>query len=332
MFPVGLLTPQAQLLRSASRRIDMAPSRSCLLLMALVLVGAAACSSGSTDTGTSPVHVASSHPSSVTAPSATGNRPSTPRRGKHLSPDRIVGPYAASVLVDAALVRHGHTYDVVTSWSSTRPRHQGERALLVTTRSGSRALRWTQARAIRLLRSFPDRDPTADSALSPLLVATATSLAPGTRAVVAGGDGATLLPFEQVARDTGSGWQTFDVPRLHGDETAYVSGQVVLPDGRLVVALAAWSGDRAARRSRPPQWSDAHHGLWVTHGEDWSRWVPFTPTLARGSSFDLEPGTGSAYSSLGASTRGDAAVWFVAQDMVFASPDGRVFRRVELTS
>ena len=291
-----------------------------LLLLALVASG---CSSDPSAPAP-PTVTAAGSPTVSAAPSAW-------RQPRPLSPERVVGPYAASRLVDVVLVRRGDTWDATSSWSSTWPGHEGERAILVTDRSGSRALRWTQARAIALLSSSPPRDTRAERVLAPLLVATATSLAPGTRAVVAGGDGATLLPFERVARDTGSGWEVFDVPRLFGDEMAHVSGQVVLPDGRLLVDLPAWSGDRFARGKRPAIWSRAHHGLWVSDPEDWSSWEPFTPRTAPDSSFDVEPGPGPAYSSLGASTRGDGAVWFVAQGTVLASPDGRVFRPVRLT-
>lgn len=122
------------------------------------------------------------------------------------------------------------------------------------------------------------------------LVATpVTSLAPGTRAYVAGGDGATLLPFRAAARSTSNGgWKAFSVPKTHGDQ-AYTEGQVVLPDGRLLVLLDAWSSDRG---SRP---GPENHGLWASHGDDWSSYSPyrpaFSPALRNGESIDFLGGT-----------------------------------------
>ena len=65
----------------------------------------------------------------------------------------------------------------------------------------------------------------------------------------AGGDGATLLPFELVLRsdDLGETWRSFELPEFDG-ERAYVAGSVVTSDGRLLSLLNNFSGDRRNRR------------------------------------------------------------------------------------
>lgn len=140
-----------------------------------------------------------------------------------------------------------------------------------------------------------------------LLTSPVTSLAVGTRAFVAGGDGATLLPFQAVARSTDdAAWQGNVVPRTDGDR-AYVEGAVVLPDRRLLALLGAWSSDRGPARPGPE-----YHGLWVSAGDDWSHYAPYRPTfspaLAQGgpvTSIDAQPGGSrrSAYGLVFATTR-----------------------------
>jgi hypothetical protein len=97
----------------------------------------------------------------------------------------------------------------------------------------------------------------------------------GTTAYALGSDGATLFPFERVARSTdgGESWTTYDVDRVEG-ELAYLGGGAVLNDGSLLVLLGNWSGDR---RRRP---SEVWHGLWITDQSDWSRFAPWQPTYS----------------------------------------------------
>ncbi|NHC22037.1 hypothetical protein G6553_02465 [Nocardioides sp. IC4_145] len=54
-----------------------------------------------------------------------------------------------------------------------------------------------------------------------------------------------------------------------------MSGAVVLPDGRLLVLLPVWSGDRAGRPSA------VHHCLWVSAGADWSSYRPWAGDVQR---------------------------------------------------
>lgn len=82
---------------------------------------------------------------------------------------------------------------------------------------------------------------------------------PSTMALVEGGDGATNLPFGavHVSRDGGDTWE-----RISQDEqpAAYVGTAAVLPDGRLLAHLHAWSDDTE-------QPADRSHGFYV--GADW---------------------------------------------------------------
>ena len=153
---------------------------------------------------------------------------------------------------------------------------------------------------------------------SRLVAASAVSLRRGVVASVAGGDGATLLPFEMASRsiDGGRTWTSYDVPLTRG-ERGYVTGQVVLPGGRLLVLLDAWSGDR------PDRPSGRHHGLWVSNGSDWSTWSAFEPTFAGPVRSSL-PGR-SAVTGLGGSASGAGVVWVrTADDRVQVSTDGAV--------
>jgi hypothetical protein len=158
-----------------------------------------------------------------------------------------------------------------------------------------------------------------------LLTSEVLSLADGTRAQQGGHDGATLDPFERVARSTDDGpWELFDVPHTGGQQ-AYTGGQVVLPDGRLLVLLDQWSGDRRDRASR------VWHGLWTSRGDDWSSYrpwrprfspalpagaLPWGPLTALGASADPGPGSGGV-------------VWVTTSNRLYVSVDGaRSFREL----
>jgi hypothetical protein len=117
--------------------------------------------------------------------------------------------------------------------------------------------------------------PAPDDLLAWPLPSLVESPSEGTMAYALGGDGATLFPFEQTARSTdgGESWTTWDVPTVAG-QRGYLNGGVVLDDGRLLVLLGNWSGDR------PQRPSSIHHGLWVSDGDDWGRFTPWEPTYS----------------------------------------------------
>ena len=114
------------------------------------------------------------------------------------------------------------------------------------------------------------------------------SLRPGVEALIGGGDGATLLPFELVSRNGGAP-QRITEPR--GTQTA---GAVVLADGRLLALLTSEPG---------------RYALWVSDRDDWTRYVPYDVGPARAT-------------SLGASAAPDPVVWLQTSDYgVFVSTD-----------
>ena len=93
---------------------------------------------------------------------------------------------------------------------------------------------------------------------------------PGTTAVIGGADGATLFPFVDVSRlDRASGaWRQTLQP---GAPRAYVGPQAVLPDGRLLVNVQAWSDATFKNPGARP------NGVYASDGADWSTLVRLEP-------------------------------------------------------
>jgi hypothetical protein len=92
------------------------------------------------------------------------------------------------------------------------------------------------------------------------------------QAVQVGGDGATLFPWDAVLRSTdGATWTAYDGPHR---PTAYGEALAVLPDGRLVFDVEAWSDQRLHRPAARPI------GLYL--GSDWAhpRPVPLAGPFA----------------------------------------------------
>jgi hypothetical protein len=127
-------------------------------------------------------------------------------------------------------------------------------------------------------------------------------------------DGATLFPFVATWRsaDAGRSWERA-IPSIEGaaGDTAYISGTVVLPDGRLLVCVEAWSDERRGRPSTHP------YGLYVSNGTDWSSFSPVsqpTPT-------DVE--TGAFVSIVGSEFSGGTARVYlkVGSDRIYATVD-----------
>lgn len=167
--------------------------------------------------------------------------------------------------------------------------------------------------------------PSPAPGMGDLMASDVFSLQDGTRAQQGGSDGATLDPFQRLLRSVDGGpWERFDVPQTRGQQ-AYTSGQVVLPDGRLLVLLDAWSSDH---RGRPnPVW----HGLWVSDGDDWSSYRPwrptFTPKLPRG--VRPWPSGLEALQATDDPRTGGGIIWVTTLDRVYVSTDAaRTFREV----
>ncbi|WP_435742873.1 sialidase family protein [Nocardioides sp. SYSU DS0663] len=99
------------------------------------------------------------------------------------------------------------------------------------------------------------------------LVTALPSARPGALAVVEGSDGTTLFPLLRVHRslDGGATWESFD---LRTDPQAYLGTAAVLPDGRLLVDIQAWSDQRPNQPSAEPV------GLHASDGARWSALAP----------------------------------------------------------
>lgn len=95
------------------------------------------------------------------------------------------------------------------------------------------------------------------------------SAATGTTAVLVGSDGATMFPFDGVVQGSraGASWHAFPQPR---PPTSAVDGGVVLPDGRLVVALLRPRGGQ-------PGAGEMRGGLYASAARDWSRFTRVAP-------------------------------------------------------
>ncbi|WP_164477840.1 beta propeller repeat protein [Nocardioides pantholopis] len=145
------------------------------------------------------------------------------------------------------------------------------------------------------------------------LLAPVPTARPGVLALVEGGDGATLFPFERLHRsqDGGASWESVDLP---GEPRAYLTGAAVLPDGRLLAGIEAWSDDRLHRPSARPL------GLYLSAGPDWARLAPArvgAPFTARN-----EPGT---YRQVAMDTTADGVAVYAqpgTADQLYVSRDG----------
>lgn len=148
-----------------------------------------------------------------------------------------------------------------------------------------------------------------------LLCGPHASLRSGTFAVVCGGDGATLLPFQLAIRsaDLGETWQTFDLPLFDG-ERAYVSGSLVTADGRLLNLLDYFSDDKRHRVA------PRHHGLYASDGADWSSLSPLRPRFSP--ALTPAPGGRSQMVSVGAVPEPEPLIYVQTWDhRVYVSTD-----------
>lgn len=273
----------------------------------LALAGCSDTTSGRTDP--TPAQVPSStHPAKFRRPPLLGV---------------VADPHAT--LADVSVVPRGDGF-AVRAWWVVR-RHGRTRGAIVT--SHDRMQTFSLARGTYEAWSAHESRPTTPRpapGLAGLLATDVFSLQDGTRAQQGGHDGATLDPFERLVRSVGGGpWERFDVPMTDG-QRAYTSGQVVLPDGRLLALLNDWSNDRRGRAN--PVW----HGLWVSNGDDWASYLPwrprFVPALRSG-----HPPWGPL-TALGAAVDPrqelpDGVVWVTTSNELYVSTDGaRTFRAV----
>jgi hypothetical protein len=117
-------------------------------------------------------------------------------------------------------------------------------------------------------------DPAVGALVSPV-----QSADNDTTAMVEGADGATLFPFIAAWRsvDGGSTWRRYEpVIEGAGDDRASISGQVVRPDGSMLVFVDGWSD---ATNRKP---SVHLYGAYESDGPDWTHFSPLNPTLPPG--------------------------------------------------
>jgi hypothetical protein len=249
----------------------------------------------------------------------TSTPSSTSRSSAEATLEPTLEEYVAdpdAVLTGARVRRTEDGFLVVANWIVERPGRRAKR-ILVTSEDGFRTAsyeRYTRNGFFAQIpfAEHPEPDPPSDG----LLVSPVTSLLPGTAARVLGGDGATLFPFQRTARsiDGGRTWTMFEVDEVD-DERGYVTGGVVLADGRQLVNLTNWSGDR---RNRP---SKVHHGLWISDGGDWGSFAPYEPPFDP--PIEQKPQEWPAYSSLDATTSpAGSVIWTSsAEGLLYVSTD-----------
>jgi hypothetical protein len=119
-------------------------------------------------------------------------------------------------------------------------------------------------------------------------------------AVVQGGDGATLFPFDTVHRSTDGGatWQMFDESP---DDMAFLGWTLITPEGSLLVHIEGWSDEQRGRPSARPI------GLYQSNGDDWAdmRYVQDVPESSQPEFF----GTGFSLGDYAPTPSGVLRLW-----------------------
>jgi hypothetical protein len=289
-----------------------------------VLLTTAACATGAAEHRTP-----DDAPPAAAAPSPGASPPADQARVRPSARDVVHHPDA--VLAEVSVRRRDDAWQVRGLWVVNR--RWSRQVAYVASADGFRTAthrRGGYSRLHRLMgpgplepRALPDGWPAQAPGMAHLLPQPVPSLAQGVRAVVGGGDGATLLPFQAVARsvDAGSTWVAHDLP-LFGGARAYTAGQVVTSDGRLVTLLDHFSDDRAGRPA------SRHHGLWASLDGDWTAYRPLRVRLAP----DQEPAPRgwSTVVEIAASTGAEPFLWVRTWDsrVYVSTDDARTFREI----
>jgi hypothetical protein len=210
-------------------------------------------------------------PASASTSSSTSASTSTPAKAPPPTPEEVVADPKASIY-DVSVVP-GPRGDTVRVWWTL---HRGHRdyGAIVTSRDGMRTATYERATD----RAWEGPHPIDGKALIPqqfrwVDLGPTVSLDPHVRALTGGGDDGIFS--EAVKSVDGGAWQVAKVRQVDGQWPG-TTGQLVLPDGRLLVLAAAWTGDRSGRH---PYVSPLPRGLMVSDGSDWTSFTPYRPTF-----------------------------------------------------
>jgi hypothetical protein len=150
---------------------------------------------------------------------------------------------------------------------------------------------------------------TESAGASDTLLQSFVTSAPDLHVLVGGGDGATLFPFGEIRWiHEPDGWSVTAVPDR---PRAYIGATAVLPDGRFLADVEAWSDAGSPSRRRP--------GLHVSDGGDWASYTrlelgePFAATH-RGAPDVRHVDVTGARTSIGA-IGPDGRSWWTSADL-----------------
>lgn len=175
-------------------------------LIGLLLLGLAGCTAASQP---APPPTVSADSGSASASAAVAVAVGEPRRP---TPEQIAHD-PRSHLLDARVTRTSDGLAVEAWWGCGVDGCRRDQAIVRVAADGAASYEPGSQRRWLSGGRPPDR-PEAPPALDGLLVGSVPSLRPGVRALVGGGDGATLFPFGKAARSTDDGrtWTTYDSP------------------------------------------------------------------------------------------------------------------------
>ena len=129
------------------------------------------------------------------------------------------------------------------------------------------------------------------------------SMQTGVMAWLVGRDGATLFPLDEVLRSTDGG-ATFETTLMaRTDARAYVSFGLVLPDGRLLVNLDAWSDDTSGEPG------EHHRGLYLSNGDAWGSLTPVESRYPEGTDLEALQASPLQIMDWAAGPSGEVVLW-----------------------